>query len=115
MTWNLFYRTGYIYFFTYLLLHVLGVTRGTISVVAEEMQDSKFDVTMQLSAVKLDKKDFFGKVVYTLHCILCLLYYVLIFTYLVKRNTCALYLCNCLANANVDVFFVLSLDSLTHS
>lgn len=26
------------------------------------MQDSKFDITMQLSAIKLDKKDFFGKV-----------------------------------------------------
>ena len=29
---------------------------------AEEVQDSKFTVHMQLSASKLDKKDFFGKV-----------------------------------------------------
>ena len=33
-----------------------------ISIVAEELEDSKYDITMQLSATKLDKKDFFGKV-----------------------------------------------------
>ena len=36
--------------------------RGTITVQAEEVQDSKFSITMQLAANKLDKKDLFGKV-----------------------------------------------------
>lgn len=40
----------------------LGATRGQISIVAEEVQDSKFTIHMQLAASKLDKKDFFGKV-----------------------------------------------------
>jgi hypothetical protein len=31
-------------------------------IVAEEVQDSKFTIHMQLAASKLDKKDFFGKV-----------------------------------------------------
>ena len=39
-----------------------GTPRGQINVLAEEVQDSKFTVTMQLAASKLDKKDFFGKV-----------------------------------------------------
>ena len=39
-----------------------GEGRGQIIVQAEEVQDSKFTVHMQLSASKLDKKDFFGKV-----------------------------------------------------
>ena len=39
-----------------------GSQRGTICIVAEELEDSKYDITMQLSATKLDKKDFFGKV-----------------------------------------------------
>lgn len=39
-----------------------GEPRGSISITAEEVQDSKFEVKMQLSGSKLDKKDFFGKV-----------------------------------------------------
>ncbi len=35
---------------------------GKIVIQAEEIQDSKYTITMQLSATKLDKKDFFGKV-----------------------------------------------------
>ena len=35
---------------------------GFVHVVAEEVADSKYDVTMELYAKKLDKKDFFGKV-----------------------------------------------------
>ncbi|XP_019852495.1 PREDICTED: copine-9-like isoform X2 [Amphimedon queenslandica] len=38
-----------------------GEPRGGIRITVEEVQDSKFDVTLQLSASKLDKKDFFGK------------------------------------------------------
>ena len=34
---------------------------GFVHVVAEEVADSKYDVTMELYAKKLDKKDFFGK------------------------------------------------------
>lgn len=34
---------------------------GKIHLMAEELQDNKFDVHIQLSASKLDKKDFFGK------------------------------------------------------
>lgn len=39
-----------------------GASRGQIIIVAEEVQDSKFTIHMQLEASKLDKKDFFGKV-----------------------------------------------------
>ena len=49
------------------MLHI-GAARGKITIQAEEVGDSKFTIQMQLSASKLDKKDFFGKV-YT--CILC--------------------------------------------
>lgn len=42
-------------------VHV-GKPRGNIIIGAEEIEDSKFEVTLQLSASKLDKKDFFGKV-----------------------------------------------------
>ena len=48
------------------IIHVLGVglgdPRGQITILAEEVQDSKFTIHMQLSASKLDKKDLFGKV-----------------------------------------------------
>ena len=40
----------------------LGASRGEIVIVAEEVQDSKYTISMQLSASHLDKKDFFGKV-----------------------------------------------------
>lgn len=40
-----------------------GAPGGEIIIVAEEVQDSKYTVHMQLSGTKLDKKDFFGKVV----------------------------------------------------
>ena len=36
--------------------------RGEIVVLAEEVMDSKYTISMQLSAGHLDKKDFFGKV-----------------------------------------------------
>ena len=41
---------------------LLGQPRGNILISAEEIEDSKFEVNLQLSASKLDKKDFFGKV-----------------------------------------------------
>ena len=48
------------------IIHVLGIglgeARGQITILAEEVQDSKFTIHMQLSASKLDKKDLFGKV-----------------------------------------------------
>ena len=39
-----------------------AASRGKLTVEAEEVQDSKYTITMQLSAAKVDKKDFFGKV-----------------------------------------------------
>ena len=39
-----------------------GASRGEIVIIAEEVQDSKYNIAMQLSASHLDKKDFFGKV-----------------------------------------------------
>lgn len=36
--------------------------RGKIHLMAEELQDNKFDIYFELSASKLEKKDFFGKV-----------------------------------------------------
>ena len=35
---------------------------GFVHVTGEEVEDSKYDVTVKLCARKLDKKDFFGKV-----------------------------------------------------
>jgi len=43
-------------------LRMKGASRGQIMIQAEEVQDSKYNIHMQLSASKLDKKDFFGKV-----------------------------------------------------
>ena len=47
------------------VIHYLfsGEPRGNISIIAEEIEDTKFEVTLQLSGSKLDKKDFFGKVI----------------------------------------------------
>lgn len=42
--------------------NISGASRGQIIILAEEVQDSKFTIHMQLSATKLDKKDLFGKV-----------------------------------------------------
>ena len=39
-----------------------GAPRGKIRLQTEEVADSKFSIIQQLSASKLDKKDFFGKV-----------------------------------------------------
>ena len=39
-----------------------GNSRGKIVIRVEEVQDSKFNIEMHLTATKLDKKDFFGKV-----------------------------------------------------
>lgn len=36
--------------------------RGKIHLMAEELQDNKFDIHFELSASKLEKKDLFGKV-----------------------------------------------------
>lgn len=44
------------------LLSHAGASRGEIVILAEEVQDSKYTISMQLSASHLDKKDFFGKV-----------------------------------------------------
>jgi len=35
---------------------------GFVNISGEEVEESKFDITMQMYAKKLDKKDFFGKV-----------------------------------------------------
>ena len=40
----------------------VGAPRGKIKLQTEEVADSKFSIALQLSASKLDKKDFFGKV-----------------------------------------------------
>ena len=47
---------------TFLFFPSPGASRGEIVIVAEEVQDSKYTIAMQLSASHLDKKDFFGKV-----------------------------------------------------
>ena len=64
----------------------IGKARGNIIIGAKEIEDSKFEVTLQLSAAKLDKKDFFGKVqkslVYKInnnsHCFIVVDYFVLL-------------------------------------
>lgn len=49
-------------------LHVLFMyagmsrARGKIHLMAEELQDNKFDIHFELAASKLEKKDLFGKV-----------------------------------------------------
>ena len=53
--------------FFFLVLSVVpsylpGAPTGKITIQAEEVQDSKFIVDFELSATKLEKKDFFGKV-----------------------------------------------------
>ena len=48
-------------FLIYLIL-IASRTCGFVHVIGEEVEDSKYDVTMELYAKKLDKKDFFGKV-----------------------------------------------------
>ena len=35
---------------------------GFVHITGEEVEESKFDITMQMYGKKLDKKDFFGKV-----------------------------------------------------
>ena len=47
-----------------LVVIIVGEPRGNIAITAEEVADSKFDISMQLSGSNLDKKDFFGKVSY---------------------------------------------------
>ena len=42
--------------------YAVGAPRGKIKLQTEEVTDSKFSIAMKLSARKLDKKDFFGKV-----------------------------------------------------
>lgn len=42
-------------------LRLKGESRGKIRLQAEEVLDSKYLISLQLSATKLDKKDFFGK------------------------------------------------------
>ena len=41
--------------------------RGKIHLMAEELQDNKFDIYFELSASKLEKKDLFGKVCSHIH------------------------------------------------
>ena len=48
--------------FNYILQHSLGASRGKIKLQTEEIADSKYTIGLHLSATKLDKKDFFGKV-----------------------------------------------------
>lgn len=43
-------------------LYAPGESRGRIILQTEEVADSKYTISFQLSATKLDKKDFFGKV-----------------------------------------------------
>ena len=59
------------------MLLIAGASRGEIVIVAEEVMDSKYTISLQLSASHLDKKDFFGKVCYALnvHVPACILEY----------------------------------------
>ena len=59
------------------MLLIAGASRGEIVIVAEEVMDSKYTISLQLSASHLDKKDFFGKVRYALnvHVHACILDY----------------------------------------
>lgn len=50
---------------------ITGASRGEIVILAEEVQDSKYTIQMQLSAGHLDKKDFFGKVLYVYMWVNC--------------------------------------------
>ena len=43
-------------------LYAPAEPRGKITLQTEEVADSKYTISFQLSATKLDKKDFFGKV-----------------------------------------------------
>jgi len=45
-----------------IILFVAHSSCGLVNISGEEVEESKFDITMQLYAKKLDKKDFFGKV-----------------------------------------------------
>ena len=51
----------YTQFNTYFTIFT-GASRGKITLQTEEVADSKFNIALRLSATKLDKKDFFGKV-----------------------------------------------------
>lgn len=56
-------------------VHLLpGAPRGKIRLQTEEVADSKYSISLQLSASKLDKKDFFGKVCMARDSILCTLW-----------------------------------------
>ena len=54
-----------------------GASRGKITLQTEEVADSKFNIAMRLSATKLDKKDFFGKVSVKLYDIAHFLFYIM--------------------------------------
>ena len=61
---NIFYHGLCVLYTLYMYLPppAPGASRGEIVILAEEVQDSKYTIAMQLSASHLDKKDFFGKV-----------------------------------------------------
>ena len=66
---ELFYCTSefHLNLFLFFVQLLPGKPRGDIIIAAEEVADTKFEITLQLSATNLDKKDFFGKV--SLHVI----------------------------------------------
>ena len=65
---ELFYSTSEFHLNLLFFVQLLpGKPRGDIIIAAEEVADTKFEITLQLSATNLDKKDFFGKV--SLHVI----------------------------------------------
>ena len=43
-------------------IYVAHASCGFVHITGEEVEESKFDIRMQMYAKKLDKKDFFGKV-----------------------------------------------------
>ena len=73
-TWACVHHTGIgiYWYWVGLTLCVCTAHRscGFVHITGEEVEESKFDITMQMYGKKLDKKDFFGKV-----C-LCLCLYV---------------------------------------
>ena len=55
-----------------LCVYAAHASCGFVHITGEEVEESKFDIRIQMYAKKLDKKDFFGKVcVYDLLCSVC--------------------------------------------
>ena len=50
------------YIYIYIYIYAAHASCGFVHITGEEVEESKFDIRMQMYAKKLDKKDFFGKV-----------------------------------------------------